>query len=152
MPQEFIASITGKLFDMLYDNAGLQAMIDYAYTLLNENPVVLSDSSFRNLVTSTIFPSSEPIILKHKQKGFLSGGALDTLRNDRVINRLLQTRKPFFSTPTSSKNYDIAYIKGPWLFAPIRINNAFAAFLTVAVGVTLIALMLPLVGIMTAIG
>lgn len=108
-----------RLLDALYDNQGMQHIVDVASETF-ENPIFVNDSAYKILAMSrnTIF--KDPTLEDQKTLGYIHEENLSAMRRDMLINRLSCDNYPIYS---KKKGNDLG-----WLMRAVKLHGIEVGF------------------------
>lgn len=109
-----IVSAMQILLDALYENKGLQYMVDVAFEVFG-NPVFVNDTAYKILAMSNSISFEDSTLEEEKSLGYIHEQNLYDMRKDNVFKHLNLSTYPLYS-----KRKDNA---PGWLFKVIQIQN-----------------------------
>lgn len=109
-----IVSSMQILLNCLYENKGLQSMVDTAYEVFG-NPMFINDVAYKILAMSKNFTFDNETLEEEKSLGYIHSHNITSMKKDEIFKKLGKNNYPFYSKQTGSQ-------KG-WLFKVIKIQN-----------------------------
>lgn len=110
-----------ELFESLQTGAGIEALAKIAFSYFN-NPIAICDTSFTVLLQ---IPDNEATddIVEENGRYFVKDMSIDSMRSEKVIDKLFHARAPFVEKRTKYE-YE-------WLYSNIRINEAVVGYICI---------------------
>lgn len=109
-----IISSMRLLLDALYENKGLQYLIDVAFEVFG-NPIFVNDTAYKILAMSYKVTFDNETLEEEKTSGYIHGKNITDMKSDGIFKKLMGNDNPFYF-----KRDDEKY---GWMFKTIKIQN-----------------------------